>query len=215
MKWNIIFIFTSGVTKWTRCYGSLWFGIQEQEPWNKTRGEAVISRCKHRLHSGSVICAFIDGILSRVLVDSERSSAAFITELSSILGVIHAAVKGWPSASHLNSLHLWASLLSTKLLSDCLFFFSGCSVPGMAGQSQVRPTSASGIWYIWVQQAALTQKHWWAFVSCRCQDPRTVSLCEIKRVCKSIWMTSHGKGTEVSIKGIWEMNRTCCTPLRE
>lgn len=123
MKWNIIFIFTSGVAKWTRCYGSLWFGIQEQEPWIKTRGEAVISRCKHRLHSGSVICAFIDGILSRVLVDSERRSAAFITELNTILGVIHAPVKGWPSASHLNSLHLWASLLSTKFLSDCLFFF--------------------------------------------------------------------------------------------
>lgn len=28
-------------------------------------------------------------------------------------------------------------------------------------------------------------------------------------------MTSHGKCTEVSIKGIGKMNRTCCTPLRE
>lgn len=28
-------------------------------------------------------------------------------------------------------------------------------------------------------------------------------------------MTSHGKCTEVSVKWIREVNRTCCTPLRE
>lgn len=120
MKWNIIFIFTARVTKWTGCYGSQWFGTQEQKPWNKTREEDVISWCKH---STSIICVFIDGILWGLLVESEKRSGAVITELNTGLGVIHAPVEGWPSASHLISLHLWASLLlSATFLSDSLSF---------------------------------------------------------------------------------------------
>lgn len=50
------FYFHSTVTKWAHCYGSLWFGIQGQELRYKRREQAVISLCKHRVHSASIIC---------------------------------------------------------------------------------------------------------------------------------------------------------------
>lgn len=94
-------------------------------------------------------------------------------------------------------------------------FFSFLLVQCLVGQDSLSQGHRGWQWSDTIWQAPWLQKHWWVFVSRRCQDPRTVSLCEIKRVCKSIWMTSHGKCTEVSIKGVWEMNRTCCMPLRE
>lgn len=98
-------------------------GIQGQELWNKRREQAVILQCKHRMHSTSMICVCIYGILPRVLVDCKRRFVAFITAWSTSLCVIHSTGKGWPSASHLISLHLWTSLLlSTTFLSDRLSF---------------------------------------------------------------------------------------------
>lgn len=68
--------------------------IQGQELRNKRREQAVISQCKHRMLSKSVICVCISDILPRVLVDCKRRFAAFITEWNTSLGVIHIPGKG-------------------------------------------------------------------------------------------------------------------------
>lgn len=84
----MIFIFTR-VTEWAYCYGSLGFGIQGL--WNKRREQAVISQCKHGVHSISMICVCIYDILPGVLVDCKRRFAAFITECD--LDAIHSPGK--------------------------------------------------------------------------------------------------------------------------
>lgn len=89
------FYFHSRVTERAYCYGSLWFGVQGL--WNKRREQAVISQCKHRMHSTSIICVCIYDILPRVLVDCRRRFAAFITECD--LGAVYSPGKGWPSIS--------------------------------------------------------------------------------------------------------------------